>query len=324
MEDKKFFEAFPTVELGNDLKGVFADAVVYHIGMNSQRTCVKIYAKFTRLIGRDVLSKVEKEIKRQVKPFFGMEVKILERFSLSSLHTVATILDEYKESMLFELSNHNMILCQLLREAKINTFEDGSVVFELKDNFVSREYANEFKEIIETMMVERFDRELEIRFEYVKAEESRQSKEAEYRISQMVDETSKRIASARKKEDDKPKEETKKPAPKQEKKPFNAGESKPAYRPVKNSDNPDVVYGRDILDDVITLDGVVHEMGEIVFRGMIMAVENRELRNGKIILMFDITDFMDSITVKIFLTAEQYQDLAGSIKKGEFYKLSIS
>ena len=139
MEEKSFFEAFPTVELGKDLKGIFADAKVYHIGMNSQRTCVKIYLKFTRLIGRDVLSKVEKEIKRQVKPFFAMEVKIKERFELSSLHTVTTILDEYKDSMLFEMADYNMILCQLLREAKINSKEENKVVFELKDNFVSRE-----------------------------------------------------------------------------------------------------------------------------------------------------------------------------------------
>ena len=323
MEEKSFFDVFPTLELGKDLMGIFADAKVYHIGMNSQRTCVKIYLKFTRLIGRDELSKVEKEIKRQVKPFFAMEVQIKERFELSSLHTVETILEEYKESMIYELGKHNMILCQLLRESKIKSCEEDRIVFELKDNFVSREYSKEYKEIIEMMMVERFNKEMTIEFEYVKAEESRQSKEAEHRLNQMVDEMSKRIAAARKKEEDKPKakEETKKPAPKQEKKSFNAGDSKLAYRPVKNSDNPDVVYGRDIFDDPITLDGVVQEMGEIVFRGMIMAVENRELRNGKIILMFDITDFTDSITVKIFLTAEQYQDLSGSIKKGEFYKI---
>lgn len=316
MEEKSFFEVFPTLELGNNLKGIFKDAIVYHIGMNSQRTCVKIYIKFSRLIGRDILSRVEGDIKRQVKPFFGMEVRIKERFELSSLHTVETIFEDYKESMIYELGKHNMILCQLIRDSEIK-IRDNKVVLVLKDNFVSREYSKELYEIIEEMFAERFDREINMDFEFIKAEESRQSKEAEYRLNQMVEDVSKRIAATKAKEKEKvePKEETKvsKPAVKQE--------SKPAYRPVKISDNPDVVYGRDVLDDAITLDTVIHEMGEIVFRGQIMSVDNRELRNGKIILMFDITDFTDSITVKLFLTAEQYQDVSGYIKKGGFYKI---
>ena len=153
MEEKSFFEVFPTLELGNNLKGIFKDAIVYHIGMNSQRTCVKIYIKFSRLIGRDILSRVEGDIKRQVKPFFGMEVRIKERFELSSLHTVETIFEDYKESMIYELGKYNMILCQLIRDSEIK-IRDNKVVLVLKDNFVSREYSKELYEIIEEMFNE--------------------------------------------------------------------------------------------------------------------------------------------------------------------------
>ena len=71
MDEKKFFETFPTLELKKEINGIFSDAVVTHIGMNSSRTCVKIYIRFTRLIRRKDIKYVENEINRQIRPFFG-------------------------------------------------------------------------------------------------------------------------------------------------------------------------------------------------------------------------------------------------------------
>ena len=338
MDEKKFFETFPTLNLNKELAVVFAEGIVYHISMNSARTCVKIYMRFTRLIGRDVLSKVENEIKRQIKPFFGMEVHIMEKFELSSLHTPKTIMEEYRESILFELKKKDMMLHQLFYAASVEVNEASDLIIRLKDNFVSREYSKDLADIITDMMLYRFGQEVKIEFEYVKAEESRQSKEAEYRLSQMVDEISKRLKESEKnkseeggnKTEEKSAEEknadkaadNKQPVPNKTPKKNDfyskGGEFK---RSVKRSDNPDVIYGRDFEDEPITLDSVIHEMGEITFRGMVMAVEERELRSGKIILMFDVTDFTDSITVKMFLMPEQLDEIKGAIKKGNFFKI---
>lgn len=339
MEEKKFFETFPTLKLNKELAVVFAEGVVYHISMNSARTCVKIYMRFTRLIGREVLSKVENEIKRQIKPFFGMEVHIMEKFELSSLHTPKTIMEEYRNSILFELQKKNMMLHQLFREAAIEVNEASDLIISLKDNFVSREYSRELADIITDMMLYRFGQEIKVEFNYVQAEESRQSREAEYRLNQMVDEISQRLKESeknKKSEDNEPDEQPK--AEKKSDKPADNKQTTPNKAPVKGkndfynkggdfkrsvkrSDNPDVIYGRDFEDEPITLDTVVHEMGEITFRGMVMAVDERELRSGKIILMFDVTDFTDSITVKMFLMPEQLDEIKGAIKKGSFFKI---
>ena len=331
MEEKKFFEAFPTLQLNKELSGVFKEAVVYHISMNSQRTCVKIYIRFNRLIGRDVLSKIEAEMKRQIKPFFAMEVHIIERFELSSLHTPKTIIDEYKDSMLFELKNVNMMLHQLLKEAEVNFLDDNKLEFCLKDNFVSREYSKDLKPAIENMLLDRFGMEIDMKFNFVEAKESRQSKEAEYKINQIVEEISKRAYEARKQEEEKfenkASEESKENKPAKENKPeFKKNDYKSKWEnkggfKAKRSDNPDVVYGRDVPEDAINLDTVVHEMGEIVFRGQAVNVEARELKSGKYILSMDVTDFTDSITVKLFLNPDHYDEIKDNIKKGGFYKI---
>lgn len=56
-------------------------------------------------------------------------------------------------------------------------------------------------------------------------------------------------------------------------------------------------------------------------RGQVTSVEAREIRNEKTIYMFNVTDFTDTITVKMFLHNEQVPEISGAIKKGAFLKL---
>ena len=99
------------------------------------------------------------------------------------------------------------------------------------------------------------------------------------------------------------------------------GDNGGGSRSLKRSDNPDVLYGRDFDDDTITIDSISGEMGEVTIRGQVTSVEAREIRNEKTIYMFNITDFTDTITVKIFLHNEQVPEISGAIKKGAFLKL---
>ena len=99
------------------------------------------------------------------------------------------------------------------------------------------------------------------------------------------------------------------------------GDNGGGSRSLKRSDNPDVLYGRDFDDDTITIDSISGEMGEVTIRGQVTSVEAREIRNEKTIYMFNITDFADTITVKIFLHNEQVPEISGAIKKGVFLKL---
>ncbi len=91
---------------------------------------------------------------------------------------------------------------------------------------------------------------------------------------------------------------------------------------IKKSDNPDVIYGRDFEEDEITaIEQITGEIGEVVIRGKIISVDERELRNEKIMFMFNVTDFTDTISVKMFLTKEQHEELKKDVNKGIFVKL---
>ena len=72
----------------------------------------------------------------------------------------------------------------------------------------------------------------------------------------------------------------------------------------RKSDNPDVLYGRDFEDEPITLDQVVEEMGEVTVRGQIRNMEEREIRGERTIITLTVTDFTDTIHVKMFTKNE--------------------
>lgn len=343
MEEKKFFETFPTLHLNKRIEQIFSEAIVTHICMNGQRTCVKIYVRFQRLIGRDVIADVENEIRRQIKPFFGMQVIIKEKFELSSLHTPETILDEYRDSILYELGKDSMIKQQIYKNAEIVIKDDNNIIMSTQGTFVAQRYADEICGAISDMMLNRFGYEVNVVTEYTEVKESRHSKEAEYKLEQMVHEISERAHKnpAHKADEEnstvEPSENTGKPEmsaqkpekPKQRADGGNNYKSNKEFkrdgsdfrRSVKRSDNPDVIYGRDFDGEAVNLDTVVGEMGEIIFRGQIMNADKRELRSGKVIFMFDITDFTDSISVKMFMMPEQLEEVEKDLKPGTFVRV---
>ena len=90
----------------------------------------------------------------------------------------------------------------------------------------------------------------------------------------------------------------------------------------KRSDNPDVVYGRDFDEEAIRIEQIMGEMGEVVIRGQILSMDERPIRGEKTILMFSITDFTDTIMLKMFCKNEYLDEIKnGGVAKGAFLKI---
>lgn len=90
---------------------------------------------------------------------------------------------------------------------------------------------------------------------------------------------------------------------------------------VKRSNNPDVLYGRDFEDEPMEIEKIDGEIGEVTLRGKVLTCENRELRSGKFILTFDVSDFTDTITVKMFIRPELFDEVKAVISPGIFIKV---
>ncbi len=66
---------------------------------------------------------------------------------------------------------------------------------------------------------------------------------------------------------------------------------------------------------------IIGEMGEVVIRGQILNMDKREIKNERTILIFDVTDFSDTMTIKMFVHNDQVTELTGDVKPGAFVKI---
>ena len=96
---------------------------------------------------------------------------------------------------------------------------------------------------------------------------------------------------------------------------------KESYGSHKRSDNPDVIYGRDFEEEAIPLEQIVGEIGEVIIRGKVQSLETREIRNEKTIIFFAVTDYTDTIMVKMFAKNEIVPEITAHVKKGAFLKI---
>ncbi|MFQ9151515.1 MAG: PHP domain-containing protein [Blautia sp.] len=69
------------------------------------------------------------------------------------------------------------------------------------------------------------------------------------------------------------------------------------------------------------IDQIQGEMGEVVVHGQLINLETRDIRNEKSILIFEVTDFTDTIIMKMFARTAQVPEILEGIQKGRFYKI---
>ena len=91
----------------------------------------------------------------------------------------------------------------------------------------------------------------------------------------------------------------------------------------KIPDDPDLFYGRPFEGEVTPLSDIQDEIGECVIHGKVIKYEDRPLKNNpeKFFISAYITDFTDTIGVKLFVKSEDIEELKGHLKEGKYVKL---
>ena len=321
---KRFFDVFPTLQVEKEIADLFEEVEVMKVTTTSLKDRLKIYFISMHLIPKSYVYHMEQMIKEQLFARTQISIQIVERYQLSEQYTPENLLREYRDSILEELKERSAVEYNMFLNAKC-TFENENILcLTLEDTIVARGKQESIVELLEEVFNERCNIPVEIRTLYSEVKESRHKKYNEIRLQQEIQAIVEGNESRRKEHieeiKEKKSEEKKEKAvkPKEEKKPF---QKKDFYSPIKRSDDPNVIYGRNFEDDTIELSQVVGEMGEITIRGKVIQFDTREIRNEKTIIMFAVTDFTDTIMVKMFARNEQLPELLGEINKGAFLKI---
>ncbi len=332
---KLFFDVFPILKVNKEYENLFREVEVMKVTTTSLRDFIRVHICSTHLIAKRSVCKMEEMIREQLFGHTQIQVEVVETYQLSELYTPENLLREYRDSILYELQRQSMLEYNMFQNA-VCTFEDTQTLcIEMTDSIVAEGKKDAIVGTIDRIFNERCQVPTKIKVLYREPQESKNKKHGEIRIQQEVDAILEQNASLHeekiaqkkektegvKKKESVPKQEKALAEPKKKEFPKREFQKKEFYRSPKRSDNPDVLYGRDFEDEAIPLSDVVGEMGEITIRGKILKLETREIRNEKTIVMFAITDFTDTIMVKMFTRNEQLPEILAGIKKGAFLKI---
>ena len=321
---KKFFEVFPTLKVNEELELLFHGVDVCKVATNKRRDYIRVQIRSGHLIRKSRIYELEELLKEQLFGRARIQIRVEEEFSLSAQYTPENIMSEYYESFLEELDRVSVVERNMLQNADIS-FSDGNILcLKLEDSIVAQGKKESLCAYLEEVYRERFGCLVEVRVLYERKAESR-LKYNEEKLRQEVEAILEETEAAREEKagEEKPAKPASKPAERGGRNGYRRrenGERKSGTTWGK-SDDPNQIYGRFFDDEPIELVQVVSEMGEITLRGKIIKFETREIRNEKTIVMFAVTDFTDTIIVKMFVRNDQLADILAEIRPGAFIKL---
>ena len=341
------------------MKNLLTETEVTKVGMNHERDHLRVYLSSTRLIHKKDIHQLESAIAQQIFKGRMMQVKVIEKYHLSEQYTPEKLLDLYRDSILEELKDYSLMEYNLLRTAKMEFTSESHMLLTLENTIIAQTRSHEIVEFLEKVICERCGLDLAVELAYEEPKESKYKKNSDLQIQFEIKNIMKKVHIRNDDGESVPAvveggaeavsdgtttsggtggnattntvssaKNAAKPAEHAGKTAGNGEKGKKEFKRrfegggFKKSDNPDVIYGRDFEDEPIAIEKIVGEMGEVTIRCQVMTLETREIRNEKTIVIMSVTDFTDSIVLKIFTRNDQLQELLdGGLAKGAFLKI---
>ena len=348
---KNFLEVFPTVLLKGELKDLFQDTQVTRVAYSKDHTRLRVYLDSSHLIHNKYIREMESQLTRRVCGDSGICAVLVEHYLLSRQYNPEMLMYEYKDSLSEEFWQRSPILGSFFREASFDYPEEYRMQIHLENSGYAKEEGEKIQRILTDILRERCGMDCEISLIC----DLPVRKRAKALLDDVVPERfgnapafadSSAAAAGETAAGEGAKDSLQKAAEsgagrtegngaakaahqggKGEKSSGSRAGGKYAEKGDKNirsfirSNRPEVIVGREFDDDAIAISDILGEMGEVTIRGKIMTNERRDIRNEKSILKFTMTDFTDSIAVKIFAPTIYADQTMNRLKPGSFVKV---
>lgn len=340
-----FMTVFPGVEMNGELAGLFDEVFVTKVTIYDSRNILEVDIRSRHIISRPNIEKAEECIKKYLQNSRRYTVKINEHYTLSTQYNLEAIIKAYEDSILYDIRSFSNVGYRLIARSVGDWYCDGdAVTIAIEDSKIAHIHAEKIKAYMEDMFQKRFDLSVNVAFEYSEADKEKLRRASALVEQQKIDAILNNlrdhgdiIVDGKAVDKDKlgisKKSDNKDEGHKQEETKTalaasggdtghkNGGDKEKFGRRRRYSDDPDVFIGRDVEGKLLEISSINDGIGEVVIHGQIMSTEERELRNGKIILTGYITDFTDTIGFKMFCTPEDMEVYREEIQKGKFYRM---
>ncbi len=321
---KSFTETFPKLKNEEGFSDLWQFITVSKVSAKPDMSELKVYIRSERLIEKKRIYDIEKLIKDRLFPYKKIRIRLIEKFNLSKQYNLENLYASYIDSILLELRKSKIIYYNMLTTAKAEIKEKNTLELSIEKNTLYVEVMKDFIELLEKIFIERCGLGVYIKVNYLEYSKPAKAANADYEDSYISvtkeikkeQEESKSKAAA--------KEKILEPAKKEESKEADKGKTASKYpeRKYKKSSNPDVLYGRDFTDNIIPIKDIQGEMGEVVIAGSIIELDTIRIeKTQSTIYICTLSDYSDSIVMKLFIKDEQKGNIEDILRKGNALKV---
>jgi DNA polymerase-3 subunit alpha (Gram-positive type) len=333
-EGKLFFDVFPEYNCSSEFRKMFEDVIVTDVVMSKANKQLKIYIDSKVLIPKEHIYEMEDSLGSFL---FQNRFRVLfvEHYRLSAQYNIKSLTDIYKDSLLLELYKESNVLYHLVRKSEWYV-TDNVLHLTLDDTFVARQKSLHIKNFLEHVYKERFDYEISVGFDFTEAQKEAIRRANDHALKMEVMQIMEKSEQAQevngeggskgenadsKNADNKDKAPAAK-AP--EKKSENKGRSEGFQRRKVLKHDPDAIYGKNVEGDEMPICEIQEPINDVVVKGQVFAIEEKETKRGSLIIIFSITDFTDSISGKLFMEKDEWALFKQDFKAKNFYKIKGS
>ncbi len=340
MNERPFFEVFRTLQVDGPVHSLLEQVMVTRVSMTPKQDVFRVYITSKKLIAKDQLFQLAKQIRRQIFGCRRVQVHIFEKFLLSGQYTPQKLWDVYEDSVLTELAAYSPYKRSIMKNARVEFPDENTMTVGISDKIYDKEAVDDLLRILDRVLNERCGFRVKVDVKYLESGESRSMEKSEAELKQRISFLTENLRKEKARKAEAKQEADRTGQKEKESQKTKEGSSRTGSRKAggksfgehryaksdrsfgaRRSDNPDVLYGRDFEDEPITLDQVIEEMGEVTVRGKLLNVEEREIRGERTIITLTVSDFTDTIHVKMFAKNEVLPDIREKLQKGNFVKL---
>jgi DNA polymerase-3 subunit alpha (Gram-positive type) len=347
-----FFEAFEQLSADQELQKLYGEVDIVKLLASKQNKNIYICIRSSRIINRLNIRRMEELLDRQLFLHTGNKAVIKPQFELSSQYTLEKLFPIYRDSILQELKEDSIVAYYIFTNAEV-VIEAMSLKIRVTDSCVVKDKMTKLKDYLETMFQERFDYTVRVSFDYIEPKEKTKQRyrEEEYRRRMLrmaereageegyllkdsgpvSDDNGAAFGSSDKKPPDYVMDadldaSVKASAPAKAAASSKTSGGKSVYDKGKGSyrklpADPSVVYGRNFEGNAIPVCDIIGEIGEVVIRGKLIKPDTRTIGNEKSIITFVLTDYTDSIKVKLYARTLETEEILEALKPGGYYLL---
>ncbi|MBQ9391790.1 MAG: PolC-type DNA polymerase III [Lachnospiraceae bacterium] len=307
MEQKLFFDTFPTIKLDEDLCNALNDTMVTRVSTNRSRDAVSVYLYCRTLIPKRRIRRLEEQIKKQVFSLDDVNINIIEKFELSAQYDARSFYDAYIDSIYQEINDYSSYMLAIIKRADFD-FSDNKMTIILEDTKYTRDREEEILHIFDKIFCERAGINVIIDIDYKDAKKTNYQEKNNIYVKNKVDSIIDNLEALKEKEEEEKEivEENK------------SNKKKSIQYGLIKSSNKNVIYGRDFEDEATSIVNLnAADCGnDVVISGEVFKIDYREIRNEKTIVTLSIYDHTDSINIKIFLRNDLLSEFKTHFQEG--------